>query len=157
MTILAKRALLILACGLWLVAEAAPTDFPHAVALRGCTQEDAPALEVYLTREPYGGHAVPGTPYLRVEIAWGDWQQLVGSDLVLVPLSRQGLAPQQPIARAELHLEQGASVWLRGTLRLTRVEVEQQVEGSYDFVGPDVHAWMGTFTALWVLGRHQCG
>jgi hypothetical protein len=43
--------------------------FPYAFATRGCTQEDAPALEIYFTEAPFKGDGTPAPPYLRIEIA----------------------------------------------------------------------------------------
>src|SRR4051812_15926247 len=57
-------------------AQAAPAGenkleqaFPHAFAKRGCTQEDAPALEIYLTKTALNGAGEPSPPYIRVEIS----------------------------------------------------------------------------------------
>ena len=99
-------------------------------------QEDARALEVYLTQEPYSGETFPPMPYIRIEVEWSDWKNLIGKDLKLAQLSRHRPDPQTPTVRAELNLERQQRVWLRGTLRLKKVEVNKQVEGSYEFVGP---------------------
>jgi hypothetical protein len=134
------------------------TEYTYALASRGCMQTDAPALEVYLTQEPYSGKAPPPKPYIRMEIEWGDWKNAVGKDLKLV--YRRGPDTQTPIARAELNLERQERIWLRGTLRLKKVEVNKQVEGSYEFAGPNNLKWTGAFKALWSKGRNDrfdCG
>jgi hypothetical protein len=130
--------------------------FPHALARRGCTQEDAPALEVLLTRTPYDGKDEPPKPYLHIEIEWGDFSRLAGKELELIPLSRHGVDPKKLIVRAGL-VADGAPVWLSGTLCLKRVEIDKQVEGSYRFAAPDKSVWVGKFKSPWVAGRHTCG
>src|SRR5690348_14649052 len=44
-------------------------SFPHAFARRGCTQEDAPALEIFLTKVPFSGIGDPPPSYIRVELS----------------------------------------------------------------------------------------
>ncbi|MGA2270371.1 MAG: hypothetical protein ABSH44_18005 [Bryobacteraceae bacterium] len=131
--------------------------FPHALARRGCTQEDAPALELFLTREAFDGKNEPRKPYLHMEIAWGDFSKLVGKDLDLIPLNRNESDRSKPLVRAEVASEQGAPVWLSGQLRLSRVEVDKRVEGSYQFLAPDQTVWKGQFKARWVAAQQRCG
>jgi len=118
-------------------------------------QTDARALEVYLTQEPYNGEASPPRPYIRMEIEWSDWKNVVGKDLKLV--YRRGPDTQTPIVRAELNLERQKRIWLRGTLRLKKVEVNKQVEGSYEFTGPNNLKLTGMFKAQWGKDRLPCG
>ena len=124
-------------------------------------QNDAPALEIYLTHEAYSGEALPLKPYLRIEIAWSDWGKLVGKDLKLAQFSRRKLDPQTPIVNASLNFwldsERRAPVWLQGTLRLKNVEVNKQVEGSYEFAGPNNFKLTGTFKAQWGKDQLPCG
>src|SRR5438552_851903 len=116
----AIAALFILAMGQVLANNAADT-FTNAVAFHGETQEDAPALEIYLTRVPHGSVTEPVPPYLHIEVAGRNWDELIGKDIELVPLSRHGLDPSKPIVRAEISLEGEKSTWLKGTLRLNKV------------------------------------
>jgi hypothetical protein len=120
-------------------------------------QEDARALEVYLTQKPYSGEASAPTPLIRVEIKWGNWENVVGKDLKLVQVSQRGPDPQLPTVRAALYLEGQNPVWLRGALRLKKVEVNKQVEGSYEFAGPNNLKWTGMFKAQWGKDRLPCG
>jgi hypothetical protein len=140
---------------------AAQAGFPHATAIRGCTQEDGQALELYLTQTAYDGRGEPPKPYLRIEIAWGDWSKLTGRDLALVPLSRRGEDAQKHVVRAELHNLRGGPVWLAGTLHLNGVRVDRGVTGSFQFTdrGVDGHPgrWSGTFDARWLARRNGCG
>src|SRR5207237_48284 len=115
------------------VAPMLAADFPHSVAIRGCTQEDAPALELYVTQQPYNGRGEPDKADLHIEIAWGDWSKMVGRDLDLVSLSRRGAEKQKHVVRAEHVVERAEPSWLKGTLRLNSVEVDHQIEGSYFF------------------------
>jgi hypothetical protein len=65
--------LLTLALGLGLFRDVrSATEYTYALAFRGCMQEDARALEVYLTQEPYSGEASPPMPYIRIEVEWSD-------------------------------------------------------------------------------------
>lgn len=133
------------------------TKYTYALASRGCMQEDARALEVYLTQEPYSGEAFTPMPYIRIEVEWSDWKNLIGKDLKLAQLSRHRPDPQTPTVRAELNLNRQERVWLRGTLRLKKVEVNRQVEGSYEFAGPNNLKWTGMFKAQWGKDRLPCG
>jgi hypothetical protein len=133
----------------------AGTQFAHAVAMRGCTQEDIPALEVYLTPSAYDGRQQPPKPHIRIEIERAEWDQLVGKDLELAPLSRQGLQ-RQVLARAELNAEEGPPIWLQGKVRLQTVKLDELVEGSYEFHGPKGE-WKGSFRARWLRRTPACG
>jgi len=118
---------------------------------------DARALEVYLTQHPYSGEAAAPMSYIRIEIEWSNWENVVGKGLKLVQLSQRGPDPQMPTVRAELNLERQKPVWLQGTLRLKKVEVNKQVEGSYEFTGPNNLKLTGTFKAQWGKDRLPCG
>jgi hypothetical protein len=147
----------LLSCVAAAVTSAAVQEFPYAEARRGCTQEDARALEIYLTQRPDAGGAEPAPPYLRIEISWSDWSVLLDRDFALSPLSRPPGDRPGPVVRAELNLSRGAPVWLRGALRLSRVEVDREVAGSYAFTQPDGNALTGGFTAPWRAGGSGCG
>jgi hypothetical protein len=130
-------------------------EYTYALASRGCMQTDARALEVYLTQEPYSGEAAAPMPYIRIETKWSDWKNVVGKDLKLA--YRRGPDAQTPTVRAELNLERQERIWLRGTLRLKKVEVNKQVEGSYEFAGPNNLKLTGVFKAQWGKDRLPCG
>jgi hypothetical protein len=126
--------------------------------MRGCTQEDAPALEVYLSERPFSGNGEPAEPYLRIEVGGADWNRLTGRSLELIPLSRRGVDPSKPVVRAELDLQRGSPIWLSGSLLLSRAELDRPVEGSYNLAAPDGQRWVGTFKATWVKTRGSgCG
>src|SRR6478672_2011762 len=76
-------------------------NFPFAYALRGCTQEDAPALEIYLTQVGFNGEGTPSPPYLRIEIASPPTETIGRLTLQLIPLRRDPAKPGR-IVRAEL-------------------------------------------------------
>jgi hypothetical protein len=150
--------LLTFAVGLGLFGDVlSATEYTYALASRGCMQTDARALEVYLTQEPYNGEAAAPRPYIRIEIEWSNWENVVGKGLKLVQLSQRGPNPQIPTARAELNLVRQQPVWLQGTLRLKKVEVNKQVEGSYEFAGPNNLKLTGMFKAQWGKDRLPCG
>jgi hypothetical protein len=145
--------------GAWLtltMGTAAAVDFTEATARRGCSQEDAPALEIYLTRERFETRGEPDPPYLRFEIAGRDHTALIGQSIELAGLSRVGRDAAQPLARAEFNDRSPTHQWLRGTVRLERVEVDRPVEGAYDVEG-DGEKWAGTFSARWIAGTGGCG
>jgi hypothetical protein len=148
--------LLTFALGLGLFGDVrSATEYTYALASQGCMENDARALEVYLTQEPYRGDAFPPTPYIRIEVEWSNWENLIGKDLKLAQSSRGRL--QTPTVRATLNLERQERVWLLGTLRLKKVEVNQQVEGYYEFAGPNNLKWTGMFKAQWGKDRPPCG
>jgi hypothetical protein len=150
--------LLTFALGLGLFGDVlSATEYTYALASRGCMQSDERALEVYLTQEPYSGEAAAPMPYIRIEIEWSNWENVVGKGFKLVQLSQRGPDTQTPIVRAELNLERQERIWLRGTLRLKKVEVNKQVEGSYEFTGPNNLKWAGMFKAHWGKDRLPCG
>jgi len=150
--------LLTFALGLGLFGDVlSATEYTYALASRGCMQTDARALEVYLSQKPYSGEAAAPMPYIRIEIEWSDWENVVGKDLKLAQLSRRGPDPHMPTVRAELDLERQERIWLRGTLRLKKVEVNKQVEGSYEFTGPNNLKWTGMFKAQWGKDGPGCG
>jgi hypothetical protein len=132
-------------------------DFIYAAVMRGCTQEDAPALEIYLGHPPSNEQALPSRPYLYIEIAWSDWDALIERDLNAAPLSRHDADPQQPLMRAALFGEKGAPMWLRGSLRLQRVSVEQKVAARFHFAEPGGKIWSGEFEARWLPSAGGCG
>jgi hypothetical protein len=144
--------------GAWIgVVAATPTvDFPEAVARRGCSQEDAPAVEVYLTRARFDRAGEPPRPYIRLEVAGRDQTALIGQPIDLAPLSRAGRDPAKPLARAEYYAEGTAHQWLQGSITLQRVEPDRLFEGSYVLKGTD-HEWTGTFSARWMASAGGCG
>jgi hypothetical protein len=152
-----RLILLTFTLGSWLFVDVlSATEYAYALASRGCMSNDALALEVYLTQKPYNGGAPPN-PYIRMEIEWSDWENWVGKDLIFVQFSKRGRDPRMPLVRAELNLEGREQVWLRGTLRLKKVEVNKQVEGSYEFTGPNNLKLTGAFKAQWGKDGLPCG
>ena len=149
--------LITLIVGLRLSTSSILVTFPHAVALRGCTQEDAPALELYLTPGIYSGQGEPHKPYLHIELAGSNWEKLRGRDLDLLPLSRQGIDTKKPIVRADLNLEEQSPVWLRGSLHLEVIDVGRKVVGAYKFVEAEGIQRSGVFNARWIPLRQTCG
>ncbi len=135
----------------------AAQDFAHALVRRGCTQEDARAIEIVLTPALFAGPGDPAPPYLRFEVALGDWAALSGRDLALAPLSRLGFDPSAPLVRGEAHPAQGPSVWLGGILRLEHIEMGGAASGSFDATAPDGKHYRGAFNANWVNTGAGCG
>lgn len=115
--------------------------------MRGCTQEDAPALEIFLTREPFDGAGTPSSHYVRIEIA------PVPSGPVTLQLVQMRRKAGETITRAELVEAARAETWLTGTLTLTA----PSASGHYDFATPAGRKLKGDFTAGWNPRPAMCG
>jgi hypothetical protein len=152
-------AILTLGLGLGAAARRDTIELRHAAARRGCTQEDFPALELLLSEDRYDDATQePAVPYVRVEVTWNAWHRIDGQPLALVALSHRPADRTEPFARAEWHGARGApTLWLRGTIRLRRVEIGRRVVGVYSFQGPAGKRISGRFTAPWVTDRGGCG
>jgi hypothetical protein len=116
-------------------AETLQQDFPHIFATRGCTQEDAPALEIFLTPSVFAGPGEPAPPYIRIEIGSPANETIRSSSLTLSPLRRDP-AQAGRLARAELVRQGQDPVWLSGSLTLTEAVPGRQVAGRFDFATP---------------------
>jgi hypothetical protein len=151
-------ALTIVAC-----AQAAPLgdwqleqEFPHAFAKRGCTQEDAPALEIYFTKISFKGAGAPTPPYIRFEISSSPGEKIESIYLKLIQLHRDPKRPGR-IARAEL-VETGiVSTWLSGTITLTEATPGERVTGHFDITTPNGRRWVGSFIAEYSKSPSVCG
>src|SRR5215831_1679444 len=140
-----KTAILCLAGWLSVIVAAQPSPpFPKAAAHWGCTQEDAPAVEIYLTRQTSDSRT-PSKPFIRIEIAGRDLTALFNKPIRLSPLRRSRTASNDPLARAEYNQNGNPPQWLSGTLTIRRVENDRVIEGSYDLMGPGGEMWSHTF------------
>jgi hypothetical protein len=135
--------------------EATGDDFQFAVARRGCTQEDAPAIEIFLSKSKYLGSNDPPAPYIRIEVSSTSVETISDVTVHLVSLSRESGSVGR-IARAELVDDEGRHQWLSGLLRIASLEPNEHVAGRYDFesrLGPIRGSFRGSIV------RHQaiCG
>jgi len=136
--------------------EAAGEGFQFAVARRGCTQEDAPAIEIFLSRSKYvGSKDPPPPPYIRIELSSTSVESISDVTVQLVPLSRETGSTGR-IARAELVDDEGRHQWLSGVLQIASLKPNEQVAGRYDFAS-ELRPIKGSFRAS--IFRHQalCG
>jgi len=124
-----------------------------ALAGSGCTQEDIPAVEIFLTTRWWDGKDSPPIPYVRIEAA-GLTPGAPGA-LELSPLRRD--PSRRTLARAELHRDGGGPAWLSGSLRLGGVTAGRPVEGTYTFCVEPGRCLEGRFSAPWRPGRARCG
>ena len=131
-------------------------NFPFAFAMRGCTQEDAPALEIYLTRASFNGEGTPSLPYLRIEIASPPSETIGPLSLQLIPLRRDPTKSGR-IARAELVESGHKSTWLSGTIALDEAVPGSRVSGRYDLTLPAGGTLSQSFTAEYSKRPTFCG
>jgi hypothetical protein len=136
---------------------AQPPPFPQAAVRLGCTQEDTPAIEIYLTTERFAGRGAPSAPFIRLEIAGREFGALTGKAIALSPLRREVFDPAVPLARAAYKTNAALSEWLRGTVTLQRAGAGRPVEGTYALSGRERRSWTGTFRAVWLPGGGTCG
>jgi hypothetical protein len=142
-------------------APASDTDetrpsFRQATAMRGCTQEDAPALELYFADVPFEGAGNPAPPYMRFEIGSSPGETIAASSLGLTGL-RRGAGGVTRLVRAELFDSMTAHTWLSGTLALQEVRPGQDVAGRYDVRAPGGRHLAGSFVAKYVPRTALCG
>jgi hypothetical protein len=128
----------------------------HVFAMRGCTQEDAPALEIYFTQAGYAGDGDPAAPFLRFEVASTPAEPLAPARLSLMPLKRD-VQKTGRIARGQLVEAGHAPIWLSGTLSLTEVTPGKRAAGSYDVHAPDGRHLSGSFSAGYSNKPTMCG
>ena len=131
-------------------------SFPHAYAMRGCTQEDAPALEIYLTQAPLVEGHDPPPPYIRFEISSRGSETLPASSFELRPL-RRDLTKKGRIVRGEWSQPGEVPVWLSGKLTIDGVTPGQQVSGQYVLKLPDGRHLQNSFVAGFVARTATCG
>lgn len=131
---------LVLPTAAWLQS-AAPTErrlkrnFQYALAMRGCTQEDAPALEIFLTETPLAETGDPSPPYIRIEVSSSPNEAIKPIALTLIQMRRDVSRPGR-LVRAELVEVGRDSVWLSGTITLSEVVPGRVVSGRYDLLTP---------------------
>jgi hypothetical protein len=130
--------------------------FPYAVAMRGCTQEDAPALEIYFTETPFEGDGTPAPPYLRIEIASRANEKIENLSAELSPLRRDP-AKQGRLVRAELMEASQKSSWLSGKIDLKEAVPGASVSGHFDFTSPTGAVFSRSFSAPYSNRSVGCG
>ena len=130
--------------------------FPYAFATRGCTQEDAPALEIYFTEVQFKGDGTPAPPYLRIEIASRPSETITSLSAELTPLRRDP-ARQGRLVRAELMDAGLKSVWLSGRIDLKEAVPGAGVSGHFDFTSPAGAVFSRDFSAPYSNRSVACG
>jgi hypothetical protein len=131
-------------------------NFPHAYTMRGCTQEDAPALEIYVTQSPYTGAGDPSAPYIRFEISSPVRETLPSATFELGPLHRDPAKPGR-IVRGEFVDSKESSGWLSGKLKLEHFVPDKQLSGHYDVTLPDGRRLQRSFVAVYLSRTATCG
>jgi hypothetical protein len=130
--------------------------FPYAFAMRGCTQEDAPALEIYFTEALFKGDGTPAPPYLRIEIASRPTETIASLSAELTPLRRDPAKPGR-IVRAELTEAGQKPTWLSGKIELKEAVPGAGVSGHFDFTSPAGAVFSRSFSAPYSNRSVVCG
>jgi hypothetical protein len=130
--------------------------FPYAFAKGGCTQEDAPALEIYLTKARFTGTGDPSPPYIRVEISSFPGEIIAPVSLSLIQMRRDPRRSGR-IARAELVESIRNPLWLSGTITLHEAVPGRQVSGHYNFTAPAGGQLDSSFIAEYSNQTAACG
>ena len=128
-------------------------DFSRAIAANGCTQEDIPGMEIFLSETGTTNQQPDGKPYIRIEVARA--RAGIPIDVKLSALYPD--AAQPTLARATLHEGKGDWKWLSGSLKLSQAIPAGPVMGSYSFCAPDQRCFSGSFSASWRPGMARCG
>lgn len=129
--------------------------FPWVRAARGCTQEDAPAVEIYFFgKETAAGELV--APYVRVEISGLARERIPPTTYHLMPLRRDS-NERRRIVRAELVDKLGSSTWLGGTITIGADEPDTRIIGRVNLISPKGEAWDRAFSAQYLTKRALCG
>jgi hypothetical protein len=134
-------------------ADSSPLTFAHSIAGNGCTQEDIPGVEIFLTADAWSGQAPAPVPYIRIEVA----RPHAGApiDIEMSPLKRD--LAKATLARAALHRDKSPTVWLTGILHFQQDSASRSVAGSYSFCADDRTCFSGSFAAPWRPGPTRCG
>ncbi len=130
--------------------------FQHTFCMRGCTQEDAPALEIYFTRTAFKGEGDPAPPYIRFEISSLATETIGPITLELSQLRRDLRKPGR-IARAELVEAGHQTVWLTGSVTLDEARPGGLIRGRFDVTAADGRRWASSFTADYSSRPTVCG
>ena len=134
----------------------AEQEFQYPVARRGCTQEDAPALELVLTAKPFSGLGDPAPPYLHFEISSTPRETIRAGTYALMPLRRDESKPIR-IVRGALVQSNHDSDWLTGSITLDEVIPGQEVSGRYDVATNSGKHFSNKFLAVYVQRINVCG
>jgi hypothetical protein len=124
--------------------------------MRGCTQEDAPALEIYFTEAPFKGDGTPAPPYLRIEIASRANETIASLSTELTPLRRDP-GKQGRIVRAELTEAVQKPIWLSGKIELKEAVPGGSVSGHFDFTSVAGAVFSRSFSAPYSNRPVVCG
>lgn len=128
----------------------------YVLAKRGCTQEDAPALEIYFSRTKYNGGGEPKPPYLRFEISSSSRDPVMPGTHFLSGLQREPEKVER-IVRGEFVETGHNGVWLKGTIVLDEVVPGGKVRGRYDVTGPGGLHLRNSFRTEYLGGPAMCG
>lgn len=129
--------------------------FPLVQAGRGCTQEDAPAAEIYFFAKK-DDTGEPVAPYVRVEISGLARERIPPATFRLMPL-RRNPNERRRIVRAELVQKPGSSLWLDGSIAIRADNPQTGITGRIDLISPKGEAWSRAFSARYANRQAVCG
>jgi hypothetical protein len=124
--------------------------------MRGCTQEDVPAFEMYFTQDTYAGKGDPTAPFLHFEIGSSPTEAFAPTTLTLEDMN---VSPRKPgrIVRARYVTAPGSSVWLRGTVVLDELVPGDHVSGHYNVTTPAGQRYQDSFRLKFTPTNAVCG
>jgi hypothetical protein len=150
-----------LALALVLSSVAAPiaaADLSVATARRGCTEEDLPAVLIFLSSEHPRSDSFPPKPFIKIEIATTNLFSLKGQELALIPLNRNEGPQGKRVVRAQWQSTESAKpIWLYGNMHIEDVDAAQRIRATYKFRGPSDEQLEGRFDAQWQSVASVCG
>ena len=131
-------------------------SFSYVLAKRGCTQEDAPALEIYFNQNPYTGVGDATPPYIHFEISSSPSETIKSLSFELGPM-RRDLKKQGRIIRAEFVESIHSSVWLTGVIVLDEAVPGGHISGHYNVATPKGQHFKNIFRTEYTVHTAVCG
>lgn len=120
---------------------APPNGYQYAAATFSCGPADGPAIRIYFSPTPTTT-TQPSTPYLGVSV-WQSVAALSGREWSLASGSADGFAWFQLTAANQ-------EVATSGTLTVTSVSTDNQIEGTVDVTFPSAGHVRSAFKATWI-------
>lgn len=129
-------------------ATSPPTgDLVNAVARAQCGPADGPAVEIFVTRNPLAGSAVPSAPFVRLYVPV-DVSQLTERPWGVGYGAETGAWFQADASHSEAAIG--------GALFVGSVDAENTITGIVDLDFPVAGHFHGSFRATWIPSHALC-